>query len=805
MDPWRERARAALTRLRQERLALVQDWLRRERAHRTIVWLRRASPFTIAGLVVGVFTGLTLVTVATYTVVELARFARAEARRSTLVYTAAQTLAPGVNVETIDLAGALTRLHYTEVSGPPLAPGQFRRATGAWDLYLRGFTDHVTRNPAQVHLELQGPRVARLSRDGDPVDRVSLEPEILTSAADRAGEEYLPVHLADVSPVLLQAVLAAEDHRFFAHGGLDARGLVRALLANLRAGRVTQGGSTITQQLVKNRLLGGRRTFSRKLREAWLATALEWQYPKEQILEAYLNEVYLGQHGPLAIRGVAAAARAYFRKEIHQLTIGEAALLAGLARAPNTYSPVLNPERARQRRDVVLARMRELGAISVPQYKAAHRLAVHAEPAPAAAQTAPYFADFVRQELEQRFGRVVFEAPRGARIFCTLDPALQQFAEAAVARGLERLERARPRLGRRQPAERLQGALLAVDVRTGEIRALVGGRNYQLSQFNRAVLAHRQPGSAFKPFVYVAALGRRRGDPVFTAASFIDDSPLTLRIAGGDWSPRNYGDQYEGRVTVRQALEHSLNAATVRIAQEVGFDTIVDTARAVGIVSPLRPVPAVALGAFEVTPIELARAYLPLANGGYLPAALTGLSAVYEGDTPLGADAKAHAVLTPSEAYLVTSLLQGVITEGTGAPARALGVTGPVAGKTGTTNDGRDAWFVGYTPTLLALVWVGYDNGDAHGLSGAEAALPIWADFMRQATDAYPPVDFVVPEGITVATIDLTNGRLATPFCPVVGREVFLTGTEPPLCEEHAGLSEQLTDWWRRLRDWLGR
>jgi penicillin-binding protein 1B len=691
------------------------------------------------------------------------------------------------------------------VRSAPIAPGQFRRTGSGWDVFLRGFTETGVYQPARVHFDLEGTRITRLTRDGVVADRLNLDPEILMSAVDRTGEEYLPVRLGDVPLVLLQAVLAAEDHRFFEHGGLDARGLARAVLANLRAGRVTQGGSTITQQLVKNRLLGGRRTFGRKLREAWLATVLEWRYPKEQILEAYLNEVYLGQHGSLAIRGVSAAARAYFRKEIQQLDLGEAALLAGLGRAPNTYSPVLNPGRARQRRDTVLARMREVGFISAAEHDRAQRQPIRVEPTPATVQTAPYFTDLLRQELEQRFGRVVLEAPRGARIFSTLDPMLQRFAETAVTRGLERLERARPRLRRQQSAERLQAALITLDVHTGEIRALVGGRNYQASQFNRAVLAHRQPGSAFKPFVYLAALNRRRGDPAFTATSFVDDSPLTLRAPTGDWSPRNYEDRYEGRVTVRQALEHSLNAATVRIAQEVGFDSVVDAARAVGIVSPLQPVPAVALGAFEVTPIEIARAYLPLANGGYLPAALTGLSAVYEGESALNAVVDARAVMRPSESYLMTSLLQGVMTEGTGVRARALGVTGTVAGKTGTTNDGRDAWFVGYTPTLLALVWVGFDNGEPHGLSGADAALPIWADFMRQAIETSPRLDFPVPAGVTIATIDVTNGRLATRYCPVVGREVFLAGTEPAVCDEHGDLSEQLSDWWRRLRDWLRR
>src|SRR3989442_1607209 len=489
--------------------------------------------------------------------------------------------------------------------------------------------------------------------------------------------------------VLLHAVLGAEDHRFFEHGGVDLRGLLRAVWVNLRAGRVTQGGSTITQQLVKNRLLGSQRTFGRKLREAWLAAVLEWRYTKEQILEAYLNEAYLGQRGSLAIRGVGSAARAYFRKEVHQLTLAEAALLAGMVRAPNSYSPVLNPDRARQRRDVVLARMRSLGRISEVEYQTARQEPIRLQSAPAPGQSAPYFADYVRQEIEHRLGDGIIDARGGARVFTSLDLALQRLAEAAVKRG----------------------------------------------------------------------------------------------------------------------LEHSLNAATGRIAQEIGLGAVIERARALGIASPLSPVPAMALGAFEVTPLELARAYLPFANGGVRAETVTSVRAVWEDDGGAVAlpEPELQQAVPTAEAYLMTSLLQGVIVSGTGASARTLGVAGPVAGKTGTTNDGRDAWFVGYAPNLLALVWVGFDSGEPHGLSGAQAALPIWADFMRQALEAYPAPDFDVPPGVTRVDIDLTNGRTANRFCPVVVRETFLEGTAPPPCQEHGGMGEQIVDWWRKFFHWLRR
>jgi penicillin-binding protein 1B len=753
-----------------------------------------------AGLLV-----LAAVTLATYTAVELARFARSEAVRRTVVYAAGQMLAPGVSVRAVDLAGTLARLKYRETSGPPGAPGQFRRTAAAWDIYARGLEDDLGRTPALVRLELRGDRIARVLRDRKPVDVLRLEPEVLPGGGDR-GEDYRPVRLAEVPPALRQAVLAAEDHRFFEHGGVDLRGLLRAAWVNVRRGRVSQGGSTITQQLVKNRLLGSRRTLGRKLREAWLAAVLEWRYSKAEILESYLNEAYLGQRGSLAIRGVGAAARAYFGKEVHQLTLGEAALLAGMIRAPNSYSPTLNPERARQRRDVVLARMRELGQISEAQYAAARAEPVRVQARPAPGRWAPYFADYVQLELEEQVGDRDDEAA-GARILTTLDLTLQRFAEAAVARGLERLEARWPRLRRADPAHRLQAVLVALHPSTGHVLALVGGRDYQSSQFNRALHARRQPGSAFKPFVYLAALRARPDGPAFTAATLVDDEPVTLTVNGQPWTPRNYDDVYAGRVSVRRALELSLNAATVRIAQEVGLPEVIEAARALGLTSPLRPVPAVALGAFEVTPLELARAYLPLANGGRRLEALTSVRAVYDpqGNALAVAEPESRPVISAAEAYLVTSLLQGVLNAGTGVAARSLGVTGPLAGKTGTTNDGRDAWFVGYTPHLLALVWVGFDGGEAHGLSAAEAALPIWADFMRQALDAYPAPPIEVPAGVSVVEIDPTNGRRATRFCPVVIQEVFLEGSEPRPCEEHGWIADQVIDWWRRLRDWFRR
>jgi len=753
--------------------------------------LRRRTLFAGALLAILVLLGGGL---ALYAARALSRFERVEARRSIVLYAAPPVLRQGINVGALDLAGILARQGYRETRNAG-APGQFTRSESAWEINVPG--------AARVRLAVSGGRVTQLQQGDGAVQSVALPPELLASAGADMGENIRPVRLPDVPDVLRNAVLVTEDARFYEHGGLDPRGIVRALWTNVRKGRVAEGGSTITQQLVKSRLLNPERTLVRKTNEALLSTALEWRYTKDQILEAYLNEIYLGQSGGAAVRGVGAASRAYFGKEVHQLTLPEAALLAGMIRGPNNYSPAANPDRARERRDVVLTRLRDLGKISEADYRRARREPVKARIAPGNGLVAPYFVDYVRTDLE-RSTEMDLAQQHGVRVYTTLDPVLQRLAEAAVVKGIDRLETSRPRLRRPSPEERLQAALIVLDTSTGQVRALVGGRDYRLSQFNRAVLARRQPGSAFKPFVFLAALTPRPDGPRFTAASLIEDAPITVMVDGKPWSPKNYDERYQGQVTVRRALEGSLNTATVRLAQAVGLDTVVGTARSLGVEGDLKPVPALALGVFETTPLDLARAYLPLANGGIAPGGGVVDTVTDDGGRAIwSASRETRPVIGAPEAFLVTSLLEGVINSGTGASARALGVPGAVAGKTGTTNDGRDAWFVGYSSNLLALVWVGFDDGAPAGLSGAEGALPIWSEFMRQALDIYPGGAFPEPPGITYAKIDATNGRKATAYCPVVVTEVFLTGTEPPPCEEHGGVSEQIGRWWDKVWDWF--
>jgi penicillin-binding protein 1B len=452
--------------------------------------------------------------------------------------------------------------------------------------------------------------------------------------------------------------------------------------------------------------------------------------------------------------------------------------------------------------------MRDLGLIDEATRATAGHESVRVKPPTSARLPAPYFLDYVRTQIEQPQNDNGLPGG-GLRIYTTLDPVLQRAAEAALARGFDRLEGRYRQLRRAEPGQRLQGALVALDPLTGEIRALVGGRDYWQSQFNRITHARRQPGSAFKPFVYLAALGwGARGEPPrFTPVSMVMDEPLTLQVGNETWVPRNYEDRFEGRVTIRRALEQSLNAATVRVAAEVGFDAVIRVARQVGFTSPMQPVPALTLGSFEVTPLELATAYAPLANGGHRVAS-TAVRAVVDRDGTVLEETVPSRVpaLRPDEAFLLTYLLRGVVDRGTGTAARTLGVDGAVAGKTGTTNEGRDAWFVGYTSRLVTLVWVGFDEREALQLSGAQAALPIWADFMRTAMAVLPSGPFTVPSSVTFRDVDPTNGKLANRYCPIVVREAFLASTEPrEVCTDHGGPLQTFDSLFRRFFELFGR
>lgn len=716
----------------------------------------------------------------------VARFSSHQWEVPSKIYSDFTLLYPGLDIRAVGLLDRLAHLAYRPVQGPVRTRGEYfyDPQKGELELFFLDFPYPAgATRPQRVKLALRDERVEQIVDLDEQVEllTVAIEPEVIAGVYDETWEERRVVKLYEVPSLLVKALLAAEDQRFFEHEGIDLWRILGAGWANLLAGEVVQGGSTLTQQLIKNFFLTQEKTFARKLAEISMALIIENHYSKLEILENYLNEIYLGQRGSRGIFGVWEAARFYFGKEPRDLTLGEMATVAGMVKAPNRYAPNRHPERAAQRRNYVLQRMLELGDISQQEYQTAVQEPVGTHAPPVSAGSAPYFADLIREELQDMYPRHAL-ATSGLQIYTSLDMHLQRMAEEAVRHGLEELERKYPRLRREKPEDRIQASLIAIQPQTGEIRALVGGRDYHISQFNRATQARRQPGSIFKPIVYLAALVQEREQRQrrFLPTSRFDDSPFTWVYGGKQWSPGNYKDEYLGRVTLRQALELSLNAATARIAQQVGLEAIRHTARQLGIVSPLPLYPSLVLGAAEVTPFEVAVAFSAIANQGIRvqPRTIKRI-ATQGGDTLDRRPLRAEHVVAAEDAYLLTHLLEGVMERGTGRGARQNGFDRPAAGKTGTTNDFGDAWFIGYTPDLVTVVWVGFDQRQSLGLSGAQAALPIWATFMKRATAGRPPVPFLPPPGVTVVKIDRMTGCRATPESHMVIEEAFYSGEEP--------------------------
>jgi penicillin-binding protein 1B len=638
------------------------------------------------------------------------------------------------------------------------------------------------------------PAIARVLVNGRPASEAALDPPLLSALANPARERRRRVPLAVIPAHVQQAVLAIEDRRFYAHPGIDPIRMVAALVTNLRGTRsYLVGASTITQQLARNFFLteqmaveqqSGRRSIRRKLLEQFMAVVLETKATKEEILELYLNEVYLGHRGSFALHGVAVAARTFFAKDLTNLTVGEGALIAGIIQSPGNHSPFVDLDRARVRRDVVVRAMEAAGYIT----PAVSRGAL-AEPLHVAARAldfeAPYFVDHVADELDALHPGVA-QRTSSLEVHTTLDLNLQRAAQDAVRAGLADIDAT---LARRKRTVRPQAALVALDPRTGDVLALVGGRSYSQSQFNRATGARRQPGSVFKPFVYLAAFDQAAagGRTDVTPASLVLDDPTTWTLADGEWTPGNYDGEYDGMVTLRRALALSRNIAAIKVAEATGFDAVAALWKRTGLgKTPLRGYPSIALGVFELTPLEVAEAFTTFATLGrqVRPRSITRVVSGQE-ETGAGKPA-AKPVAAPAVTYLVTNMMRSVINEGTAASARAAGFAADAAGKTGTTNDLRDAWFVGFTPELLAVVWVGLDDNQVLGLSGAQSALPIWTAFMKRALAGRPNLPFAVPPGVSVVEIDRDTGHLALPACPRVASEAFLTGTEPVTwCQLH--------------------
>ncbi len=724
------------------------------------------------------------------------------------VYSRPLELRPGLDVAHLRLRERLERMGYVATpSGgkQPLRPGEFRQERGAFEVHRRPSRLPDRDDPAQLFaMRLAGTRIQAV-RDaaGELLSSAALEREIIAQfhGAERADRRLEA--LADVPPVLIDAIIAVEDQSFFEHSGIHLWRIAGAMAANVRAGRVVQGGSTLTQQLAKNFYLTRERTLARKATEALMALLLERNHTKQEILEAYLNEVYMGQRGSVAIHGVGEAAQHYFGKPVGQLTLPEAALLAGLIKGPNLYSPYKHPEAARKRRDLVLAVLLEQQLIGRDAYESALIADLGVRDVYVDEHVAPYFVEEIRQELADHYGEEILQS-EGMAIYSTLDAELQRAANAAVTRQLERLEKDHPKL--RRPQSPLQAAVVALQPRTGEILALVGGRNYQRSQFNRATQALRQPGSVFKPIVLLTALGRREGEPSFTLLSKLEDEAFTLKLPNGVWQPVNYDGEYRGTVTVRDAIEQSMNVPVAKLGVAVGPERIVETARRLGIQGRLLPVPSVSLGAFEVTVLEAARAYAALAAAGQLPE-LRAYTAVVHADGRVLEErpGAAEAVFDPAEVYLVTSALEGVVDRGTGASLRSLGFAGDIAGKTGTSSDFRDAWFIGYTPEIAIAVWVGFDDGQSVRVTGSVAALPIFADVLEVARGKGPGAEFDVPTGVEIVEVDVDSGLRAGFLCGGE-REAFLRGSAPEAsCGIFADFGDEPSEVAQRTPDPNGR
>ena len=752
--------------------------LRRVSLHLWLYRWRGVILAAIAGVLVA-----SLLVVAYFTRVVVTRFDGRKWSLPSRIYSDVAVWRVGDGGSADRLARKLERLLYQESSDLPRRPGWFRRERNEIAVWTRDFRYPGRSLSGQpVRVEYSGGVVKAItSFGGERLGALIVEPERLGSVYGEDFEDRTVIRLSEAPRVLTDAILVTEDRDFYRHSGVSIRRSLGAVISNLKGG-AKQGGSTLTQQLVKNLYLSPERTVKRKAVEAVMALILDSRYSKDEIFEAYLNEIYLGQHGAIAVTGVGEAARFYFGKQVSDLDLAESATLAAMIKAPNVYSPARNPDRAKQRRDLVLHLMREEGKIDDRALAAALEEPVSTRSLRPERTIAPHFVDFVKAELAERYGEKL--KTEGLQIYTTLDVDLQQAGQRAVSEGLATLEKNYRRLAAASKEAPLQGALIGLEPETGAVRVFVGGRDYRLSQFNRVTQAHRQPGSLFKPFVYLAAFARRDLPVPITPATILQDSPISVawdeREPDQIWSPRNYDGDFRGPLSARRALELSINVPTVRVALAAGLPAVVGAARAAGIGSRLRPYPSVALGAFEISPLEIASAYAVLANAGVRvrPSAIVGVQSgdgtvLDRKETPMEPSLPADAV------FLVDSVLRGAVDRGTASGARAGGVRGVLAGKTGTTNDGRDAWFVGFSPRFLAAVWVGYDDNRALHLSGTQAAVPIFADFSRSLPPQFFAANFPVPSDIVTADIDPETGMLATAACPARLTEVFVAGTAP--------------------------
>ena len=606
------------------------------------------------------------------------------------------------------------------------------------------------------------------------------------------------VPLKSVPEFVQQAFIATEDRRFYQHGGLDWRGFFRAVATNLKAGRTREGFSTITMQVARNTFAVRKypaRSLRQKLTELRLTRLIERSLTKQQILELYFNVIYMGN----GVYGVEAASRDLFGRNVNQLNLPQAAMLAALPKAPSVYTPRRHPDRALARRNLVLSLMVKEGYVSANRLPGlqAERLRIARDEWRPKDPNDSYALDAVRAIVDS-----IIQGGTNDIVDLTVRTTLDRNAQIAADRAVRRQAAAiQSETGRRAL---VQGAMVAIDPRNGDIRALTGGRQYERGNFNRALLAHRQPGSAFKPFVYAAAMAAG-----YSPSSEVDDDPIDVIQGRNVWSPANYNDDYSGRITFRRALIRSANAATVRVSQAVGIPRIIDVAHKNGIVSQLPNVPSMALGSLEVTPIELVTAYAPFANGGLRvrPRLVRSIETADRTQLWQQEERGGTPAMDPRDAYQVTSMLQSVVDYGTGKAVRDYGVKGLVAGKTGTTNSGTDVWFVGYTPTIVAGFWFGFDNPAPIGsdASGGRLAAPAWAEFYLNGwREPANPTAWNPPPGMTMRIIDPTTGYLATEWCPAARNEYYKPGTEPVIaCPVHGpDMGDEENPDWQNQREW---
>ena len=776
-----------------------------------------ALGLTILGVVFAIF--LTTGGIFTYYYIKYSRMIDARLsgkvlQNTTQIFSAPEYISAGQAWSAEDLTTYLTRIGYRPEADEN-SLGQYTVQGNTVDIRPSKLSYFGGSNALAVQFTGKAIRAIRPLAGGANMDTAQIEPELITNLFDSAREKRRPVRYEDLPPELVHAILSAEDKRFFDHGGFDFIRIVGAAWADIRhSSSHYQGASTITMQVARTFFFSNERTMRRKVAEAMVSIELEQRFNKQQIFELYANEVYLGNRGSFGIRGFSEASVAYFGKDLRQLSIAECAYLAGIIRAPNYYSSAdRHPERGAQARDRVLTQMLENKYITQEELEAAKHSPLKIVHAAGSGSEAPYFVDMVKDHLLDKYSESELLS-QNFRVYTTLDPALQRAAAAAVEAGAknvdlllakkyEKWRKEAAKKGSTEPIPQVQIALVAIDPKTGEIKAVIGGRDYGQSQLNH-VLAHRQPGSVFKPFVYAAAFDNAVDgvQPVITPATTIDDEPTTFEFDGKEYTPNNYGEKFMGHVTVRDALTNSLNVATVKVAELIGYGRVVQIARQMGLGNNIQPTPAVALGAYEMTAVDVAAGYTAFANGGtraepqFLHSVVSADGSVLEKFTP-----QSHMVLDPRVAYLVTSLLKDVLNKGTGAGVRARGFTLPAAGKTGTS---RDGWFAGYTSNLLTVIWIGFDDNRDLGLPGGATAAPVWADFMIRATNlpAYRDVkDFTAPEGVQSVLIDPESLELATPNCPTTREEVYVAGSAPTeFCELHGGRSGGATS-----GSWLSR